>query len=156
SGLPGRFCGRHPAVYRLGPPARRYAQVCGRAGCGDRRDPRGRVRDRAMADLATAGTQDRRWGAPRIVGFMIRFPLTKTLFGELSSGLVVAGVEGAVVGATVGALQWLVLRGRVAHARWWVLASTLAWMVSAVLGEVGALAAGEDFVADLLRVILGA
>jgi hypothetical protein len=35
-----------------------------------------------------------------------------------------------------------------------VLASTLAWAFSALLGEVGALAAGVDFVADLLRVIL--
>jgi hypothetical protein len=96
------------------------------------------------------------WIAASIVGFMIGFPLTKTLLGELSSGLVVAGVEGAVVGAIVGALQWLVLRGRVAHAGWWMLASTLAWMLSVVLGELGALAAGEDFVADLLRVILGA
>jgi hypothetical protein len=90
------------------------------------------------------------------VGFTIVFPLTKTLFGELSSGLAVAGGAGAVVGAIVGALQWLVLRGRVARAGWWVLASTLAWMFSTVLGEVAGLAAGEDFVADLLRVILGA
>jgi hypothetical protein len=96
------------------------------------------------------------WVGASIVGFMIGFPLTKTLFGELSSGLVVAGVAGAVVGAIVGTLQWCVLRGRVAHAGWWVLASTLAWAFSALLGEVGALAADEDFVADLLRVILGA
>ena len=96
------------------------------------------------------------WVVASILGFMIGFPLTKTLLGELSSGLVVAGVEGAVVGAIVGALQWLVLRGRVAHAGWWVLASTLAWMLSVVLGELGGLAAGVDFVADLLRVILGA
>ena len=96
------------------------------------------------------------WVVASIVGFAIGFPLTKTLFGELSSGLVVAGGAGAVVGAIAGALQWLVLRGRVGRAGWWVLASALAWMVSAVLGEVGALAADEDFVADLLRVILGA
>ena len=96
------------------------------------------------------------WVAASIVGFTVGFPLTKTLFGELSSSLVVAGVAGAVVGAIAGALHWLVLRGRVAHAGWWVLASTLAWALSTVLGELGALAAGEDFVADLLRVILGA
>jgi len=96
------------------------------------------------------------WVVASIVGFMIGFPLTKTLFGELSSGLVVAGGAGAVVGAIVGALQWCVLRGRVGRAGWWVLASALAWMVSALLGEVGALAAGVDVVADLLRVILGA
>src|SRR5262249_41133445 len=91
-----------------------------------------------------------------ILGFRIGFPLTKTLFGELSSGLILAGVNDAVVGAIAGALQWLVLRGRVGRAGWWVLASTLAWMLSTVLDELGALAAGEEFVADLLRVILGA
>ena len=96
------------------------------------------------------------WVVASIVGFAIGFPLTKTLFGELSSGLLVAGGAGAVVGAIAGALQWLVLRGQVVRAGWWVLASALAWMVSAVLGDVGALAAGVDFVADLLRVILGA
>jgi hypothetical protein len=96
------------------------------------------------------------WVGASIVGFMIGFPLTKTLFGALSSGLIVAGGAGGVVGAIVGALQWLVLRGRVGRAGWWVLASTLAWMVSAVLGGVGALAAGVDVVADLLRVILDA
>jgi hypothetical protein len=98
-----------------------------------------------------------RCDAVAVSGFaFVGFPLTKALFGELSSGLVIAGVEGTVVGAIVGALQWLVLRGRVTRAGWWVLASTLAWALSTVLGEVGALAAGEDFVADLLRVILGA
>jgi len=96
------------------------------------------------------------WIAASILGFTLGFPLTKTLFGELSSGLGIAGVEGAIVGAIVGAMEWLVLRGRVTRAGWWVLASTLAWALSTVLGEVGALAAGEDFVADLLRVILGA
>jgi hypothetical protein len=96
------------------------------------------------------------WVVASIVGFTIAFPLTKTLFGELSHGLLVAGGAGGVVGAIVGALQWLVLRGRVGRTGWWVLASTLAWAFSALLGEVGALAAGEDFVADLLRVILGA
>jgi hypothetical protein len=96
------------------------------------------------------------WVVASIVGFTISFPLTRMLFGELSSGLVVAGSAGAVVGAITGGLQWLVLRGRVASSGWWVLASSVAWMISAVLGELGALAAGVDFVADLLRVVLGA
>src|SRR5262245_57904764 len=65
------------------------------------------------------------WVGASILGFLIGFPLTKTLFGELSSGLVVAGGAGAVVGAIVGTLQWLALRGRVGRAGWWVLASTL-------------------------------
>jgi hypothetical protein len=96
------------------------------------------------------------WVAASIVGFAIGFPLAKTLFGALSTGLLVAGSAGAVVGAIVGIPQWWVLRGRVTGAGWWVLASVVAWMLSAILGQLGAMAAGEDFVADLLRVILGA
>ena len=38
-------------------------------------------------------------------------------------------------GAVTGTLQWLVLRGQVSRAGWWVLASTVGWgLVGAVLG----------------------
>jgi len=33
----------------------------------------------------------------------------------------------ALSGAVTGILQWLVLRGQVSRAGWWVLASTLGW-----------------------------
>jgi hypothetical protein len=41
----------------------------------------------------------------------------------------------ALGGAVTGTLQWLVLRGQVSRAGWWVLASTVGWgLVGAVLG----------------------
>jgi hypothetical protein len=41
------------------------------------------------------------------------------------------GVAGVVVGASVGIAQWLVLRGQVSRASWWVLVSTVGSAVSA-------------------------
>ena len=36
-------------------------------------------------------------------------------------------------GLVTGTLQWRVLRGRVSRAGWWVLASTVGWMLSAAV-----------------------
>ena len=38
-------------------------------------------------------------------------------------------VEAALYGAVLGVLQWLVLRRQVAMSGWWVLASTVGWVV---------------------------
>jgi len=52
-------------------------------------------------------------------------------FGALLSFTGVVALGGAVTGT----LQWLVLRGQVSRAGWWVLASTVGWgLVGAVLG----------------------
>ncbi len=40
-----------------------------------------------------------------------------------------------LLGAALGAIQWLVLRGRVAHAGWWILISTVGWGLGAVLSS---------------------
>ena len=57
--------------------------------------------------------------------------------GQLWVGAVAGGigpffritVVGAVGGASVGIVQWLVLRAEVARAGWWVVASTVGWGV---------------------------
>jgi hypothetical protein len=51
--------------------------------------------------------------------------------GSLSFGalLSITGVV-ALGGAVTGTLQWLVLRGQVSRAGWWVLASTVGWGLS--------------------------
>ena len=68
-----------------------------------------------------------------------------TLLGYLATGwgLGVADTQGetafarfavpssmVVAGATVGALQWLVLRRWIPRAGWWVLVSSLSWVVA--------------------------
>jgi hypothetical protein len=60
----------------------------------------------------------------------------------------------ALGGAVAGTLQWLILRGKVSRAGWWVLASTVGWGLSvaaaiALSWGVGA----NDFVA---WVVIGA
>ena len=48
----------------------------------------------------------------------------------------------ALGGAVTGILQWLVLRGQVSRAGWWVLASTVGWGLSmAVVGAFSVVAA---------------
>jgi len=42
----------------------------------------------------------------------------------------------ALGGAVTGTLQWLVLRGQVSRAGWWVLASTVGWGLSVTVARV--------------------
>ena len=52
-------------------------------------------------------------------------------------GRVVVGLAGmGLFGTALGALQWLVLRGQVARAGWWVLAGGVGWITGAPLGAV--------------------
>lgn len=46
----------------------------------------------------------------------------------------VAGV--GLYGTLAGALQWIVLRRRVARAGWWVLANTVGWVVAIPVGDI--------------------
>jgi hypothetical protein len=50
-------------------------------------------------------------------------------FGALLSWIGVVALGGAVTGT----LQWLVLRGQVSRAGWWILASTVGWVLSAIV-----------------------
>jgi len=44
-------------------------------------------------------------------------------------------IAGAVLGFGVGLMQWLLLRGYVSRAGWWVLASTVGWGLSMAVVE---------------------
>ena len=68
---------------------------------------------------------------------------TTALVAQIAEG----AVAGALGGAVIGTLQWLVLRTRLPGARWWVAASVLAWAVGVAAGDgVGYFAAGSDLV----------
>lgn len=58
-------------------------------------------------------------------------------FGSLVSGLEPPWLAGMVIflefGVILGALQWLVLRGRVDHAGWWIAISLAGWAMAAAL-----------------------
>ena len=66
-------------------------------------------------------------GAVLIVGAIV--------FGVGAVNADVGWVVGAgLSGTLVGVLQWLVLRGQVARAGWWVVASTLGWIAGMPVG----------------------
>ena len=75
-------------------------------------------------------------------------------FGVLLSWTGVVALGGAVTGT----LQWLVLRGQVSRAGWWVLASTVGWglgMTAAIALSRGV--GASDFVAlGVIGAVLGA
>lgn len=70
------------------------------------------------------------WTAATLAAWSLFWTLHNSVlpFAHSPWGLVLQGVgHGALVGLTIGAAQWLVLRGRVASAGRWVPISTLSW-----------------------------
>jgi hypothetical protein len=80
----------------------------------------------------------------------------------VSSEWIGATVAAALGGALVGALQWLVLRRCVAHSGWWVLVSSIGWIVAAWMylfvmnAGVGGLPIGGAFSGFACGAITGA
>ncbi len=80
-----------------------------------------------------------RWVLASTAGFALAYGVGG-YFEELGSMGSIAPVLGWIVvvalgGAVTGIWQWLVLRGQVSRAGWWVLASTVGWGLSMAVGE---------------------
>jgi hypothetical protein len=63
---------------------------------------------------------------------VLGFGLGKFLGEALAQGMpavVGSGLTGAVIGASVGVAQWLVLRGKVTGAAWWLAANVAGWAI---------------------------
>ena len=86
------------------------------------------------------------WVLASVVGWGVGGVVLGPVFGvvEPAFGLLVASAAvGAIGGAALGALQWLVLRRQLARAGWWIAASTVGWAVGgAAFGLVGGAVAG--------------
>ena len=67
-------------------------------------------------------------------------------------GFVVAVAAG---GTVLGLLQWLVLRRQVARAGWWVLASTVGWVVGGFVSGITDAAAGWAVLGAVYGAITG-
>lgn len=50
-------------------------------------------------------------------------------WGWLLGGLILPGVTMIIAGVLVGAFQWLVLQGRLAHAWRWIVATSAGWII---------------------------
>jgi hypothetical protein len=91
----------------------------------------------------------------RGAGFALIKAATPTLSEVLGGGPIYGFVNGAGVGTLLGAMQWLVLRGRTHRAGWWVLASGLGaglgFALDQVVGQLVGLAITGTALVWLLR-----
>lgn len=88
------------------------------------------------------------WILASSVGWAAGYAMISILFPSESIVL-----PGAVIGATMGAMQWLVLRRWVYRAAWWIVISSLSWTIGPILGApfVGAVVgAVTGFALELL------
>lgn len=68
-----------------------------------------------------------------VLASALGFGVGKFLGEALAQGMPVvvgSGLAGAIIGASVGATQWLVLRGKAAEAGWWVAANIVGWVIA--------------------------
>ncbi|MDQ2853376.1 MAG: hypothetical protein M3R32_00790 [Chloroflexota bacterium] len=77
------------------------------------------------------------WILVSTIGFGVGKAIGESATQGLAGGLGYA-LAGAVIGLVVGMGQWLVLRRRVSHPEWWVLANVAAWAVGWSVISLGA------------------
>lgn len=77
-----------------------------------------------------------------VVGTLLGMFVAYGLFDRDGFDATIGIAMGIVVGATAGCLQWVVLRGKVARAAPWILASTLGFTIT--FGTLGAIGIGES------------
>lgn len=68
------------------------------------------------------------WVLVSIVGFGVGNAIGEASLQGIPA-VVGHGLSGAMIGVSIGAAQWLVLRRHVPRARWWVPANVLAWVL---------------------------
>jgi hypothetical protein len=85
------------------------------------------------------------WVLATAVGYTLAVIATAWIFDLPYSNLAVAGMVAfaTVAGIAGGIFQWFVLRRHVAHAGWWMLASTLGLIVGMGLGGPVAMTVGQ-------------
>jgi hypothetical protein len=76
------------------------------------------------------------------LGDSLALPAVRAATREAAAGalpwrvILQAGISGALLGVMLGAAQWLVLRGAVRSAGWWIIVSGLGWMLGLGLGAL--------------------
>ena len=65
-----------------------------------------------------------RWVLATSVGWVVGFAACETL-KAIAEFLAHPPTDGAVIGIFIGIAQWLVLKGRIHRAGWWILASII-------------------------------
>ena len=101
-------------------------------------------------------SRTRWWILASIIGFGIgknvSDPVAQAISGPLGSAL-----GGLAIGTSLGVVQWLVLRRHIPEARWWILATAIAWAVGwAIIASVDTEAAGGSTATAYLIGAIGA
>jgi hypothetical protein len=96
------------------------------------------------------------WILASIIGFGIgkdvADPVALAVSGPMGSVL-----GGLAIGMSLGVAQWLVLRRHVPEARWWIVASAIAWAVGwAIISSVDTEAAGASIAVAYVIGAIGA
>lgn len=97
------------------------------------------------------------WGLAGFAGL----PIGRVVFAEAGTRAVLSvlgtmGLFGTLIGAMIGASQWMYLRWRVRGANWWVPATALGWGVGLPLALLLNLWAGFGLSALLYGIMIGA
>lgn len=98
------------------------------------------------------------WVSANTVGWAVGWPMADVVGGPVAEAVDLAvgqAVGWAVFGAMVGIAQWSVLRKRVRRSGWWILASTVGWVVGGVV-VVGVGAEGSVVGVTALGAVSGA
>jgi hypothetical protein len=72
------------------------------------------------------------WVLATTVGWLVGFAICEAFKAFLES----ITADGAVIGVSVGIAQWLVLRGRIGRAGWWILATIVGFAIGKYVGGV--------------------
>lgn len=71
------------------------------------------------------------WALATTVGWIVGFAICEALKDFVES----FSADGAVIGISVGVLQWLALKRRINRAGWWVLATIIGFAVGKAVGD---------------------
>lgn len=72
-----------------------------------------------------------RWVLATTVGWVVGFAVCEALKAFVEDLF----IDGAVIGISVGIMQWLALKGRVNRAGWWIVASIVGFAVGKAIGD---------------------
>lgn len=88
-----------------------------------------------------------------VVASVVTMDLTLTKIGNLFLNL---NLRGAAIGAIFGILQWLVLRKLIYGASWWILASTLGWILGEAIAQLWTIAVTGIMGVEVRAIVVGA